>query len=133
MSLHEQLLEAISHIRVFCMPDDWARTAAFYKDQLGLAERYSDVKLGVVVFDCGDGPTIGVEQVDPADPEDSAMVARFTGVSFRVADIDAAFERLSGRRVVFDRPPEKMYWGGTIAHFRDPAGNTLTLVEYASI
>ena len=27
-----------------------------------------------------------------------------------------------------DGPPEKQFWGGSLAHFRDPAGNTLTLL-----
>jgi predicted enzyme related to lactoylglutathione lyase len=30
--------------------------------------------------------------------------------------------------VHFTAPPEKQEWGGTLAHFEDPAGNVLTLV-----
>jgi hypothetical protein len=30
--------------------------------------------------------------------------------------------------VVFDGPPERQIWGGTLAHFRDHAGNVLTLL-----
>jgi predicted enzyme related to lactoylglutathione lyase len=57
------------------------------------------------------------------------MVGRFTAFSFRVEEIRAAHEALQSRGVTFDHAPEKMPWGGITAHFRDPANNTLTLVE----
>ena len=49
------------------------------------------------------------------------------GVSLRVDDIAAAYEELRSRGVEFETPPEKQPWGGTLAHFRDPCGNVLTL------
>jgi len=124
------LLGAISHIRLFAMPDDWERTVRFYRDMLGFSERYVDAEAGIAGFECGDGPEIGIERVDPAEVEEIEMAGRFAGVSFRVADIETAVRGLSEQGVVFDGSPQRMDWGGTLAHFRDPAGNVLTLTQY---
>lgn len=119
------LLQGMAHVRIFCMPEDWEPAAAFYRDSLELTETYLDTAHGVAVFDCGGNVTLGVEQVDPEDKEDGEMVARFTGISFRVGDIASVYDRLSRRGVAFARPPELMAWGGKLAHFRDPSGNSL--------
>ena len=42
--------------------------------------------------------------------------------------MDRTWRFLTGKGVVFTEPPEKQQWGGTIAHFRDPDGNILTLL-----
>lgn len=125
----EGVLQSIAHVRIFCEPRDWECAAAFYRKLLDLSERYVDVDHGVAVFNCGGDVTLGVERIDPEDEEDRALVSRFTGISFRVADIIGAYDRLSERGVSFDGPPERMAWGGLLAHFRDPSGNTLTLVQ----
>ncbi|NJO31981.1 MAG: hypothetical protein HC869_01435 [Rhodospirillales bacterium] len=125
----KSLLQGMAHIRIFSMPQDWKNAVAFYRDILDLSESYSDPEHGITVYECGGDVTLGVEQVDPTDEEDSAMVGRFTGISFRVSDMASAYADLSKKGVAFDRPPEKMPWGGILAHFRDPAGNTLTLVQ----
>lgn len=56
------------------------------------------------------------------------LVGRFTGVSFDTDDIERAYRRLFALGVPFQGPPEKQDWGGSLAHFRDPDGNLLTLV-----
>ena len=49
-----------------------------------------------------------------------------------MADIDAKHAELSAKGVDFLAPPERMPWGGVLAHFRDPEGNVLTLVGSAA-
>lgn len=39
-----------------------------------------------------------------------------------------ADQTLLARGVEFLAPPQRMPWGGVLAHFRDPDGNVLTLV-----
>jgi predicted enzyme related to lactoylglutathione lyase len=53
---------------------------------------------------------------------------RFLAVSLQVEDIHAVYLELLEKGVVFLGPPEKMAWGGTLAHFKDPDGNVLTLL-----
>ena len=60
--------------------------------------------------------------------DDPEHVGRFVGVSISVSDIEAAYNELSAKGVAFLAAPEKMPWGGTLAHFRDPSGNVLTLL-----
>src|SRR5690606_9442296 len=78
--------------------------------------------------DCGYdvGPTLIVEMTDGQHPEE---VGRFAGLSLEVKDIAAAHERLLAAGVEFTHPPTKQPWGGTLAHFKDPSGNVLTLVS----
>jgi len=125
----DPILLGVAHIRVFSMPSEWPAAVAFYRDALALDEIYTDPDAGVAVFECGGDVTLGLERVEADDPEEWETAGRFTGISFRVADIERAYNILSGRGVVFDGAPERMDWGGILAHFQDPAGNVLTLVQ----
>jgi predicted enzyme related to lactoylglutathione lyase len=128
----EPIVQGVAHLRIFSLPPEWERCAAFYRDMLELEEIYIDPDAGVAVFECGPDLTLGLERVEDEDDEDWDMAGRFTGISFRVADIARAYATLSARGVLFDGPPEQMEWGGILAHLVDPAGNTLTLVEEPS-
>lgn len=119
------MLGPIDTIRLFTK--NAAKAAAFYRDALGLREAVSDD--AIAVFDTG-GTKLMLEAVDGADAED--LVGRFTGVSFAVADIRAAVSTLDAKGVKFDGRPELQPWGGALAHFFDPDGNILTLVQYPS-
>lgn len=105
----------------------WPEACAFYRDSLRLAERVRNEEIGWAEYDLG-GPCLGIERVAPGDAEGEALVGRFLGVSLRVADIAAAYETLCARGVPFTGPPERQPWGGSLAHFTDPDGNTLTLL-----
>ena len=116
-------LERIASIRVFVFDLEAARQ--FYEETLGLAGRsdgedYSTFMLGDV--------RLIIEPVEPTS-EYALLVGRFTGFSFEVADVVAAYEQLKGRGVVFLDPPEKQPWGGILAHFEDADENILTIVE----
>lgn len=98
----------------------------FYRDTLGLEPRgvkaafanfaWGDFRLAVAAHDGVRGPA-----------RDPLRVM----VNLAVADIHAAHERLSARGVVFSRPPERERWGGWVATFADPDGNTLQLLQQA--
>ena len=60
---------------------------------------------GFAVFPVG-GADVVVESADPADPEEAAMVGRFTGISFAVDDIGHAYDTLRAAGVRFDGAPE---------------------------
>lgn len=106
---------------------DYDRAREFYADRLGLPVAWEIAEHGAIGFAAGTAQLI-VETVDPGDPEAAGLVGRFSGLSLQVEDIQAACRALEERGVVFDGPPERQFWGGWLAHFKDPAGNTLTLL-----
>ena len=105
----------------------WPEACAFYGETLGLSGRYRNDEAGWAEYDLG-GPCLGVERVEAGDSEGEALVGRFLGVSLRVDDIDRVYRSLSDKGVDFSSPPERQPWGGSLAHFRDPDGNVLTLL-----
>ena len=111
-------------VRIFV--DDFAAARTFYVETLGLPIAWDMAEHGAMGLDVG-GPQLIVEAVDP-DGEDASLMGRFVGVSLQVDDIHQTHAALSGKGVAFTGPPEKQFWGGWLAHFVDPAGNTLTLL-----
>lgn len=111
----------LTYARLFV--DDLAAARTFYRDVLGLTGlwNWQEVALGYDV-----GPTLIIEQTDGHHPEE---VGRFAGLSLEVDDIHRAHQQLAGAGVEFTHPPAKQPWGGTLAHFKDPSGNILTLVS----
>ncbi len=112
-------------VRIFV--NDWDAACRFYEQQLGLALQFKDAKAGWAEFDVG-GARLGLERVADDDAEGQALVGRFLGISLQVDDIEATYERLQAKGVVFMEPPSKQAWGGCLAHLRDPEGNVITLL-----
>ena len=112
-------------IRVFV--DDWDGACHFYEHVLNLPVKFRDSTLGWAEFDVG-GPSLGIERVSKEDAEEQHLVGRFMGISLQVENIASTYEELRGLGVAFTGPPQQQPWGGTLAHFKDPAGNTLTLL-----
>ena len=112
-------------IRIFV--DDWDTACEFYDRSLKLEATFKDSELGWAEFDVG-GPSLGIERVRDDDVEGKKMIGRFLGISLRVGHIETTYEELKARGVEFTSPPEKQPWGGSLAHFKDPAGNILTLM-----
>lgn len=108
-------------IRVFVK--DLAAARAFYGQTLALAELWAAPE--AVGYDVGAATLI----VETATEGHDGLTGRFVGLSLAVQDLDAAHADLAARGVPFWGPPERQPWGGRLAHFRDPAGNTLSLVE----
>jgi catechol 2,3-dioxygenase-like lactoylglutathione lyase family enzyme len=105
---------------------DIAAAKRFYGEILGLKQLWDYGS--AVGYDVG-GPSLIIETGDPEDPEHKELTGRFTALSFDVADAAASYRALGAKGVEFLEPPEKQPWGGTLAHFKDPSGNVLTLVE----
>jgi lactoylglutathione lyase len=115
-------------IRVFV--SDIHRARSFYRDKLGLPLASDMADQGYVVFTPGKLKIL-IEGCDPNDGEGRALVGRFVGLSFRVPDVQDAYDELLRCGVEFNGPPEKQPWGGTLAHLVDPDRNVLTLVSNA--
>ena len=108
---------------------DLSAARRFYAEALGLRLRAHDVANGYCLFDAGNVELV-VEAVPADAPEhDQALVGRFTGLSFHVASVHVAHQDLSQRGVVFTAAPERQFWGGVLATFRDPDGNEFQIVQ----
>jgi len=77
-------------------------------------EPTNDVRLSIAVHDAVSGPA--------REPLRSML-------HLRVDDIHEAHAALVDAGVQFSRPPEQEPWGGWIATFADPDGNTLQLLQ----
>jgi catechol 2,3-dioxygenase-like lactoylglutathione lyase family enzyme len=113
--------------RVFVRDIDQARE--FYGRKLGLRVNVANSAQGYCVFNAGNCELV-VEAVAPDAPAGrQALVGRFTGLSFLVPSVHVAHQDLVAKGVVFTAPPERQFWGGTLATFRDPEGNEFQLVH----
>lgn len=115
---------SLAIVRVFVR--DLERSLGFYRDTLGM--RVAFASEAWAQLDTG-AAQLALERAAAGDHEAAELVGRFVGVSLAVPDVNAAFGELSRRGVAFVAEPERMAWGGTLAHFRDPDGNVLTLLE----
>jgi predicted enzyme related to lactoylglutathione lyase len=113
--------------RVFVNDLDAARR--FYASQLGLSLKADGSAYGYCVFQAG--PTeLVVEAVAADAPEEElALVGRFTGLSFTVANVAEQHAQLSALGVPFTGAPERQTWGGVLATLQDPCGNELQIVQ----
>jgi len=112
-------------IRVFSF--NWEEALTFYRDIVEFPLTYSDPEIGWAQFELGSA-YLGLERCDPDDDEAKELVGRFVGTSIEVDDILGTYDRLLAKGVEFTSEPTKQPWGGTLAHFKDPDGNILTLL-----
>jgi len=109
-----------------------AEAQLFYGSLLGLPLKAGGAEHGFCVFAPGSTQLV-VEPVNQEDPEDEQeLVGRFTGLSVSVPSVAAKYEELRALGVHFTGEPKVQAWGGTLATFRDPAGNELQLVQLPS-
>ena len=111
-------------IRIFV--DDIDIAKSFYGDTLNLPINWEMQDLKAIGFNVGS--EIIVEEGSPPSAGSENLVGRFVGLSLQVDNIDEVYKDLSGKGVDFQGPPEQQPWGGKLAHFKDPSGNTLTLL-----
>jgi predicted enzyme related to lactoylglutathione lyase len=117
----------LAAVRLFVR--DLNEAIAFYAKHFEWKPAAGGASQGYCVFDVG-GIDLVVETVaHDASEEDQALVGRFSGLSFQVADVATTYERMRSNGVVFSGEPEKQFWGGTLATLLDPAGNGIQLVE----
>ena len=115
-------------VRIFTT--DWDRSVDFYREVIGLPLTFANQAFAWAEFDLG-GARLGIEGIDAGTPDAKidALVGRFVGVSLAVDDIALVYSQLTDKGVAFTAPPETQPWGGTLAHFKDPDDNVLTLLE----
>jgi methylmalonyl-CoA/ethylmalonyl-CoA epimerase len=104
---------------------DLDKSVSFYRDVLGLKHLFS-APPGLAFFACG---SVRLMLSRPEKPDAERSTA---ALYFKVADIDAAHQALSGRRLSFEakphlvaRLPDHELW---MAFFRDPDRNLLALM-----
>ena len=111
--------------------DDLERAREFYGDTLGLKTSVVDEENGLMVLHiAGDRNTLVYRKPD-------FTPATYTILNFPVDDVDEAVDQLTARGVRFERydgfeQDEKGIARGpgpTIAWFKDPAGNILSVLE----
>jgi catechol 2,3-dioxygenase-like lactoylglutathione lyase family enzyme len=111
--------------------DDLKAARRFYEETLGQrVESIGENDTMLTLHLAGDRPTL-IYQSPGVTP------ASYTVLNFPVDDVDATVEWLSGRGVTFERyegmpqePNGVMKSGGPeIAWFKDPAGNTLSVLK----
>ena len=116
--------------RILLHPTDLERSVRFYGETLGL--EVSDGEMGILTLEIAGGTrVIAYPKGDDHEP------ASFTILNFPVDDVDAAVDALAERGVEFERydgfdQDEKGIMRGngpTIAWFKDPAGNVLSVIE----
>lgn len=106
---------------------DIASARTFYGATLGL--RVLAAGDGYCVFDAGNCELVVESVAADAPAQDQALVGRFTGLSFLVPSVHVTHQDLVGKGVRFTGPPERQFWGGTLATFSDPDGNELQIVH----
>jgi predicted enzyme related to lactoylglutathione lyase len=96
----------------------------FYVDTLGLTPRSDRERF--VNFDWGDQRlTVSVHE-DVSGPNEDPLRLM---INLAVDNIHAVAARIEVNGVRFVRPPEQEPWGGWIATFHDPDGNTVQLLQ----
>lgn len=109
--------------------DDLERAREFYGEMLGIETNVLDAENGLLQLEiAGDRPTLVYVKPDFAP-------ATYTILNFPVADVEATVDALAERGVSFERydgfeQDDKGIAHGrgpTIAWFRDPAGNILSV------
>lgn len=107
--------------------NDIDRARAFYGDTLGV--QVDDIAGGMLQLTLGTGAKVLIY------PKPDHTPATFTILNFPADDVDAAIDALTAKGVPFEHYPEMgtdakgimRDQGPTIAWFRDPAGNILSV------
>lgn len=120
-------ITGLAGVIVWTPADGFGAMRDFYVHTLGLTPR-SD-RDGFVNFDWDRTRlTVAVHDGVAGTAADPLRIM----VNLEVGDITAVHARLAAAGVVFTRPPEREPWGGTVATFADPDGNTLQLLAMPS-
>jgi predicted enzyme related to lactoylglutathione lyase len=117
-------ITGLAGVLIWTGADRFAAMTTFYRERLGLPTR--TVKPDFVNFDWGGVRlSVGVHAGVTGPARDPLRVM----VNLAVDDIHAVHARLARAGVAFSRRPEAETWGGWVATFADPDGNTLQLMQ----
>lgn len=116
-------------LQIGAHPSHFDAMVDFYENTLQLKRNFHDPQNHIATFQLPFGPVFVIEG-DPDTPADRAPSAEdATGVNLWVGDVNKVYEHLKATGVRFLHPPHKEYWGAIRAHFADPGGNVLTLLQ----
>lgn len=110
--------------------DDISKTKDFYGEKLGLKVELDD-RMGNLIVYSGDNKTM-------IYPKENHTPAEFTVLNFTVDDVEKTVDELTRSDITFEqyggdiKTDEKgisRNEGITVAWFKDPAGNILSIVE----
>lgn len=117
-------IEGLAGVLIWTEAERFPAMAHFYRDTLGLTPR--SAKPDFINFDwSGVRLSVGVHDRVEGISRDSARIM----INLTVGDIRAVHERLTRAGVAFTRAPAREDWGGWVATFADPDGNTLQLMQ----
>ena len=106
---------------------DVERSAEFYR-RLGFVQIVASLPR-YARFECRMGATFSLHKTEPPLPSPSPSQ---TIVYFECENLDATYEELAARGIVFDQPPTDQPWLWREAYLRDPDGNVLCLYHAGS-
>ena len=117
-------ITGLAGVLVWTEQERFGEMSRFYRDTLGLTPR--SAKGDFINFDwAGVRLSVGVHDRVHGPSRDPLRMM----IHLAVSDIRAVHARLARAGVVFTREPEREEWGGWVATFTDPDGNTLQLMQ----
>jgi catechol 2,3-dioxygenase-like lactoylglutathione lyase family enzyme len=114
----------LDHLTIFVR--DLARSRAWYTSLLELAIEFEVASRNTTALQDEGGFTLFLEQRPAAECNASCVL------TFRVADVDALYSMLHGKGIVFEKTPQKLFWGYG-AELRDPDGYLVRLWDEVSM
>ncbi|ATH94569.1 VOC family protein [Bacillus glycinifermentans] len=116
-------------LQIRLLVDDFKKTAAFYKDILGLSVSFYEEETEYALFNNGE------TKIELLSRKAMAEVACGEGESqakfllqFEVEDVDKAYNRFKDNGIEFvTEPHDRKEWRARIAHFRDPEKNLIEI------
>ncbi len=111
--------------------DDLTKAKAFYQDLLGIQTDESPAPMSILTLNIPGGQKVIVY------PKPNHQPATFTVLNFQVDDVDKAVDNLIEKGITFEQYTGDIQTdakgimrgnGPTIAWFKDPAGNILSVI-----
>ena len=121
------MILGLAGVLIWTSPQRFSTMRLFYVDMLGLEPRTD--RIHFVNFQLGaERLTIGVHPSVSGISQDPLRIM----INLAVEDIDRVHERLVSEGVPCMRPPSVEPWGGRVASYSDPDGNTIQLLAGTS-
>jgi predicted enzyme related to lactoylglutathione lyase len=119
----ETMIVGLAGVLIWTSAERFSAMRRFYVETLGLRPR-SD-RPNFVNFQIGAARlTVGVHQGVDGISRDPLRIM----INLGVTDIHSAHERMTSVGVPCLRPPSQESWGGMVATYSDPDGNTVQLM-----